>query len=942
MPGHVVGRDAELASIRDFVASISDGAVALVLEGEAGMGKTTLWSAAVEEAEARELLVLRARPSESEATLSFSGVGDLLDRVLEEVLEPLPVGQRRALSRALVLDDDSGPPPDRHAVGVAVLNAVRALAETRPVVLAVDDVQWLDAASSGALVYAARRLESERVGLLLARRTSLESVLVEELRRSLARGRFSEIPVGPLDPAALHRIVQSHLGASLPRPLVAEVHQASDGNPFFALEIVRTLQRSGASVEAGHPLPVPDSLHELVHDRLLALPRECREFLAAAAAHAHPTVTITEAASGVAAADGLTPALEAQVAQLEGDRIRFAHPLFAAGVYEATSPLRRTEIHSSLAELLEDPEARAWQLAASVDRPDEGVSAVLDTAARRARARGAPRPGALLLERACELTPSDQPERAIQRAVEAAFMHFESGDSPRAETQLRALISELSPGRSRALALLRLARIRSYGAVREAADLFLQALDEADEDSLLLAGAHEGFAVCLFWLCESLDLALEHARRAGELALELGDDGLAARALAGQIPGETLLGREGSVASASRALAFKRATAEDRIMDQPSIALAEHWWWTDALEQARSELLELLDRAREMGDESSLPYVLLLLAQVECTRGEFTEALARARESREASEQSGQGMLFAYGLAVEAFVEAQRGDVQMARHEASHALELESDGFVGLVSSAALGHLELALGAPQAAVSFLASRVDFVREERIVEPGALRFVSDHIEALVAIGRREEAEELLSWYEGNARRLERVSALASSLRCRGLLAAQEGDLEGAMHAYREALDWHDRVEIPLDRGRTLLALGMALRRAKRRREARETLEDALGVFEQIGAALWAARGRAELERISGRAPSAGALTPAEKRVAALVAEGRTNREVAAALFLSERTVEGHLSHVFGKLGVRSRTELARVLAGSDQGVAGSNTGGSPVSADRVAP
>jgi DNA-binding NarL/FixJ family response regulator len=163
------------------------------------------------------------------------------------------------------------------------------------------------------------------------------------------------------------------------------------------------------------------------------------------------------------------------------------------------------------------------------------------------------------------------------------------------------------------------------------------------------------------------------------------------------------------------------------------------------------------------------------------------------------------------------------------------------------------------------------------------------------------------------------------------------------LEDALAAYAKALEWHARVEVPLDRGRTLLALGAAQRRAKRRREARETLEEALAVFERIGAALWAERARSELRRISGRAPTIGALTPAEERVAELVAEGKTNREVASALFLSERTVEGHLSRVFTKLGVRSRTELARMLAPREtEGSAASNTGDSPVSGASVAP
>jgi DNA-binding CsgD family transcriptional regulator len=258
------------------------------------------------------------------------------------------------------------------------------------------------------------------------------------------------------------------------------------------------------------------------------------------------------------------------------------------------------------------------------------------------------------------------------------------------------------------------------------------------------------------------------------------------------------------------------------------------------------------------------------------------------------------------------------------------------------VATAALGHLDLALSDPRSAASLLGPLVAFARRETHAEPAATRYVVDHLEALIELGRRDEAAALLDWHQENALRLGRASALAACGRCRGLLAAQSGDVDRALAAYREALDWHAQVGLPLDRARTLLALGAAERRVKRRRDARATLEQALGDFERIGAALWAERARAELSRISGRAPTPGALTPAEERVAALVAEGRTNREVAAALFLSERTIEGHLSHVFGKLGVRSRTELARALAARHHGVVSSNTGDLPVSGSPSAP
>ena len=943
MPASVLGRDAELASLRDFVERAASGAAALVLEGEAGMGKTTLWRAAVEHAEGVGLTVLHAQPVESETTLSYAGIGDLLDPVLDEALVPLPAVQRRALSRALVLDDDEDSPLDPRALGVAVMNTFRMLAERQPVLIAIDDSQWLDFASSAGLAYGIRRFRAERIGLLLARRSGLESVLLNELLRSPAGERFTRIHVGALDGPALGRVVHEQLGMSLPRPLLAEVHTASGGNPFYALEIVRMLQRSGASIEAGQPVPLPESLHDLVHGRVLALPAESRDFLLAAAAHAHPTVAIAEAATGVDRAVGLAPALDARVVELEGERIRFTHPLLAAGVYDAASLLRRVEIHRRLAELLDDPEARAWQLAASVTEPDESVALVLESAARHARARGALRPAALLLERAEQLT-RDLPDEAGRRAIEASYLHFESGDSRRAEAKLRALVAPLQAGPQRARALVVLARIRLYEAPDEANELFAQVLEEAaDNDRVTLALAHEGLAACSVWMFERFQEALEHVNVAIALATEIGDDAISADAFLTRLTAETLLGRPTAAATAERAIALQENAVNVRVLDQPLIALAERWVWIDSHARARATLLDLMKGADDLGDESARPWLLVLLGELERALGNLNLALDLAREGQEAARQSGQPLFAALSLALECLVQAQLGRSEDATLAERGTLAIGMDRYARLGTSAALGHLALSLGTPTATVAQLEAGVVFVRKEGIVEPGAARFIPDHVEALIELVRREEAVELLDWYEGNATRLARASALANCARCRGLLAAQSGDLEAAITDFGAALALHTQVELPLDKGRTLLAFGAAQRRAKRRREARGTLEEALGIFERIGAALWAERARAELKRISGRAATPGALTPAEERVAALVAEGKTNREVAAALFLSDRTVEGHLARIFGKLGIRHRTEVGPALVSRQtQGIVVSNTGDSPVSAEPSAP
>ena len=305
--------------------------------------------------------------------------------------------------------------------------------------------------------------------------------------------------------------------------------------------------------------------------------------------------------------------------------------------------------------------------------------------------------------------------------------------------------------------------------------------------------------------------------------------------------------------------------------------------------------------------------------------------------------QSGQPMFVDLSLALECLVQAQRGCVEEAREAGERMSAGEEDPPARLMSWAGLGHLELSLGRADHVPVSLEPGVSFVRRERILEPGATRFVVDHVEALIELTRADEAVELLGWYEGNAQLLGRSSALANCARCRDCLPRRKGAWKRRSPPSRA----HSSYTLPSRCPST--AAGRCSRSAPRSgarsggaRRARRSSRPSI-VFERIGARLWSERARDELKRISGRAATPGALTPAEERVAALVAEGKTNREVAAALFLSDRTVEGHLAHVFGKLGIRHRTELAAALAARQtQGIAASNTGDSPVSAGPSAP
>jgi len=382
MSGAIVGRERELAEIAEFLEAIPAGAATLLIEGEPGIGKTTLWQAVVAGARERSWRVLESRPVESEAKLSFAAVGDLLEEELDETLPRLPGPQRRALAIALLREEPRGPRPEQRSIAVAVLGVLRSLAEAGPVVLAVDDVQWLDTASARVLEFALRRLRREPVGVVLASRVEGPAPLPLGLDRGLSGG-LRRIRVGPLSLSAIHEIVLAGLGVAFGRPILRRIHEASGGNPFFALELARALQRQRGPIEPADRLPVPDELHALVTDRLAALPEKTREALLLAAAISEPGLPMLAAAIGEDPQRHLVPAFEAKIVQLEDGTVTFAHPLLASAAYSQALPSRRREIHRRLAALVSDAEERARHLALSTEGPDEEVALALDEAARR-------------------------------------------------------------------------------------------------------------------------------------------------------------------------------------------------------------------------------------------------------------------------------------------------------------------------------------------------------------------------------------------------------------------------------------------------------------------------------------------------------------------------------------------------------------------------------
>ncbi len=919
-PQEILGRDAELAEIERFIGSAADGPSTLILEGAAGIGKTTLWDAGAALASQAGHRVLSCRPVEAEARLSYTALGDLLD--LE--LPSLPAPQERALDAALLRDGSEGPPPDRRAVSLAMLGVLRALASSGPVTVAIDDIQWLDAPSARVLSFAARRLRDEPILFLLALRSGhdIEPLGLRDVTTSTRR-----LAVLPLREETTIRLLRDRIGDDLAHPVLLRLHKVSRGNPFFALEIARSLVDRAVPSAPGEPLPVPDDLQQLLRARLGNLPSDAIDVLVVVAAATRPTIDLVRgsARDRDRALAGIAKAEEADIVRVDGERIDFTHPLLGSTVYSAASTETRRRVHGRLAELVVDPEERARHLALAAPGADAAVADALDTAARHASARGAADAAAELAELARKLTPSGNGQAELKRSVEAAVYHFDAGDAMRAFALLEEAIAGGSPGHERAMIIFQLAAI-SWLDLGRVESLCEQALEEAEGDPRLSASILEHLAWVGIYRGD-LGYAAEHAKAALERAERMDDLSIRADVVATFGMVEFLQGRPADD-SMSEALGWQeQAMAEVSASEAAAYTPASANYglqllWAGRLDEARDllqrELALFEARGRYLVRDEFLSY----LAEVECRAGNWEAATRHAEEAYEIDVESGRIWGRGHTLFPKSLIEAHIGDAA-ARADAEEGLrlcELNGDPFNGSCNGAVLGFLELSLSNPAAAIERLDPVLAFLDQLGAAEPGIIPCVPDAIEALVALGDLERADELLAVHEEKGRAMDRPWALATAGRCHGLITASRGDRSASMDAFERAIGNHARIEMPFELGRTLLALGEVQRRFKRRRAAGESMRAALETFRTLGAPLWATKAEEALARIGARA-SPGELTPTEQRVAELVADGRTNREVADALFVSVKTVEANLSRIFQKLGITSRRELRTRQASS---------------------
>ena len=923
---HILGRERELAEIHRFIRSVVARPRALILEGSAGIGKTTLWQAGAASARASGALVMSSRAAESEATLSYSALGDLFEGAVDEAMTDLPAPQRRALEAALMR---SGPEAtlDRRAISLASLGVVRSLALESPVVIAIDDVQWLDTPSARVLTFMLRRLQHEAVSVLASLRlgsgASAERVDVEG---ALGFDRVQRLRVGPLSQEWLGRLLRERMGLDLSRPVILRIHAITQGSPLFALETARELVRTGDRPDLADQLPVPDDLRELLAARIESLPPSTRDPLLVVAAASHPTLDLVRVTSDrpERALEGVAAAQAAGVVEAVDGRLRFSHPLLGSTVYASATSDERRSLHRRLSERLSDREERARHLALATTHPDAHVASVLEAAARYARARGAPDAAAELLDLAMGLTPFGDAEELRRRRLDGSGYHFDSGDASRANELLERAIDDSPPGTARAALLYRLSSMSWMDLERGVRTPLERALPEATGDAELLGGIHLDLAWVDLYQAD-LDAALAHAQASVDHAEHVDDpatrgDALATLGMVRFLRGDPDAPMMSLAVELQDAAMEGSSWTEASVYTTPRSILGLQLMWSGALLDARATLEYELAEYERLGMYTVRQEVLCYLAELECRAGRYEIGAAYAADAAETIAESGMAASQTHVVRFnQALAAAYLGRVEEARSLATEGLELaraNDDAFNGAWNGAVLGFLELSLGQNARAHDHLEPVVAYLDRMDAFEPGIIPCVPDDVEALIALDALDEASAVLARFARKAEAADRPWALAASLRCRGALAAAQGDRDGARSLLNDALAQHGRASQPFETARTLLLRGIVERRSKQKRAAREYLEDAVTTFDELRAPLWSSRARTELARAGGAPDASAALTPTEERVAHLVAEGKTNREVAGELFVSVKTVEANLTRIFHKLGVRSRAELIR--------------------------
>jgi DNA-binding CsgD family transcriptional regulator len=913
------GRDAERAHLEGVLDAAVSGPVGCIVEGMPGVGKTTLWREALESARRRGHQVLHTAPSEPEAVLAFSGLSDLFERLQDSVLDPLPEAQADALRAALSMGDLPEGSTGMQALPRGVLGVLRHLSAAGPVLVAIDDEQWLDPASARVLAFALCRLRDEKVAVIVARRPAPAGVLSTELGRRFGGGGLETISLTPLPIITIKALLEARLGRTVSRPVLRRIHQTAGGNPLYALAIAHELEARHGDDDRAGDLPVPRTLSDAIELRLEHLDPRANAAMLAIAALSQPTLAMLQAAIPEFALSDLESAERAGVIEISGDRVRFTHPLLASTHYANTPSSKRRALHRRLASVIGDEEERAQHVALGAEAPDHDVADALEKAAGVAARRGAPESAAQLLEDAARLTPIDQEHARSTRVVAAAEHRFSAGEVSRARVMLEGLLPEMDSGSLRARARVTLALIRG-DEPKVALELLAAALADAGDDYGLRVEADSQITAVAGELGR-LATARAHAESALRAAERSGDPDLVAKALAVLLVTLVSSGEPLDRGLLDRLSAMEASTAVTTYY-HPSTQIGLGLYWAGDIETSRSLLEQAARRALSRGEEWDRLGVLLALAFVDWEMGRQQLAEQHRQAAEEALGEYAEGLLWLAGL--DARFALDSGDLTTARARAEHGLVLAERTAAFQHESRftqILAAVELLSGLPEQAHA----RLEEHRRGLALSgfgpagPAKLHVWSLDTEALIAMGRLDEAAHVLAELSRRAEMSEAPHARALAWRCQGLLLAARGNLIPALDAMDFALTEHATSYRPLEHGRTLLEKGSIERRVKRKAAAKQTLEEALAILEPLGAQIWVSRTRDELSRIGlRRARVTEGLTPAQARVADLVAAGLTNPEIARELHMSVRTVESHLTRVYREYGVSSRSQLTGAM------------------------
>jgi DNA-binding CsgD family transcriptional regulator len=914
-------RGAGRGAVADFLATAESGPASLIIEGEAGIGKTTLWLEALDRARERGFRVLSAQVGEAETALAYAAVGDLLGDVDSAALDALPDLQRLAIDRVLLRAGAESQVTDQRVVSAALVSVVDMLATQSPVLVAVDDVQWLDPSSQAVVRFAARRFRG-RVGVLVSERCDADRGIAQALLQLNNPNATNSIRLGPLSLGGLHSIISAKFGKPVTRPAMVRIAEISGGNPFYALELARAMDGRPLRPESA----LPPTLAELVRLRIGRCEGDVRDVLLAVASVAAPTIDLVARANGTTAERivELLGNVEADgIVGIDGNRVRFSHPLLARGVYADATPANRRAMHRALAAIESEPELKARHLALSTASSDDTTLAALDAAADAARSRGAPAAAAELLDLAIALG-GDKPRRRIR----AAGDHFQAGNTDHATSLLAPAVDQLRPGALRGIAMNLLAAISIYdNDFTRAMDLLARAVDDCKDVPAVLVQTlmNLSFAQAVGSFAAGtppdgmFGEVFDNARAAAAIAVDTGIPSLTSQALANWVLTQHNCGYAIDEESLRRALDLEQFEDDVPIPFNASAVEALTLAFSGRLDEARTRMLAVRRRCIERGVDRNMMAVAGYSALIEMWSGNLAAAVALGDEAVEVAQQLGSGNVGIIALSIRAAAYAHAGREADALADADAALEAANACDTPMMAAWPLmtrGFLELSHGKYEEALTTMqpmVSRFGLIPGTDIMSSW---YVPNAVEAMVALHRLDDAVPLIEELECNGKALDRPWMLAAGARCRAMWLAARGDVEAASELAYRAMTEHERTPMRFERARSLLLLGKLQRRRRMKDAATNSLTEALDEFEAMGAPLWANQVRTELARTNVRHNPSLQLTPSEQRVADLAASGMSNRDIATTLFINTKTVEHNLSRVYAKLGIRSRAELGR--------------------------